>query len=1136
MKNRIRRSVAFLLAALLVGQLWISVGAVSETAVAAESVAITEENFPDAVFRQWLTDASHVNGYGADGVFTAEELAQIRSINVSELGISSLQGIEYFTALQSLSCAENRLTTLDVRQNRALTYLNCNWNRIAALDVSGLDQLIALYCENNYMTSLNLSGCTAMEIIYCRYNNLPEVDFSTNTSLKFIETFDNRLTEVDLSTLVNLEFVHLDHNFLTHLDLSKNTNLSPIGSGFVARNNQLDTLTLPVREDLLVDPDVYAEQDPKVGFERVEWYADPGFTQPVTEPVIARGQTLYAKWLPNDYTIYFSANGGSGTMPPQPAVWGQQLSLPANQFTRTGYVFAGWEDKYGDGSTYTDGQLIENLAGEVQADRVTLYARWTPITYTVAFDANGGNGEMPEQTLTYDRETALPACTMTGPDSWEFAGWSLSANGNVRYPDGAAVWNLASSQDQTVTLYAIWREPIANKYLSRLEDAFAGYHAGDYTAQDWQNLVTIRQNAADAITAAAQESQMQQLCQQALEDLANVPTCTVRAQAVTQSWQQVYQQIIGKTAAQAVDEQTAAELEQEAMQAADGLNAAFVAQHTDLKDLADQQQIAKLAAESVAQTRQSLVKLAEAATWASHLDGLSTQALSEVTSASYGAYERACSEAQAYSAELTQALQTALQTRAQLAQAKQQAVTRLQLSYSAYDLSQYSAQGQQKLEDILQSGLTALETAESEASVLNLLEQKQKELAAVPDRDGESFEVTTSAGQTILRYSVQAQMEDKTASGVLSEEMMEKMLRRVLQETSLTGTAPVLRVDLESEQAETVQLTLPVTQLKALGDQADAQLVFHASLGELTLDAAACRTLANQSSSETVMLQFQTVGQDALTSKQQPVVDGAPVFGLSWFDGDHALPELGTGSIQVSVLQSESGSAQAFLLDAQAQLQAVQIETAENEVRFVTAQPGLYALAMGGKIGWQNPFVDVNQNVWYYSAVRYVQYHKLMVGNSSTVFSPEQRLTRAQLAQMLYSLAGKPASEFSLDGYTDVVNGAWYVPALRWAVENKILAGYGDGLLKPDTEISREQLVTLFFRYAAMKGQDTDARADLSGYTDQGTISRYALPAMQWASAEGLISGVSDTLLAPQGTATRAQAAAILMRYCISTE
>lgn len=270
MKQIRMRGAAALLSLALTLPLMLPGWTARAAALEESGVAISEETFPDAAFRSWLTDRNNLNGFGSDGYFSAAELAEIKSIDVSGKGIQTLEGIEQFSALEQLSCENNRLKELDVKQNRALRHLQCRFNQIAALDVSGLDNLISLNCESNHMKNLNLTGCTALEIIYCRSNDLPEVDFSTNTSLKFIETFDNRLSSIDLSKLTALEFVHLDHNLLTHIDLSANTNLSPIGSGFVARNNQLDTLTLPVKADLVVDPDVYAEQDPKVGYERVE--------------------------------------------------------------------------------------------------------------------------------------------------------------------------------------------------------------------------------------------------------------------------------------------------------------------------------------------------------------------------------------------------------------------------------------------------------------------------------------------------------------------------------------------------------------------------------------------------------------------------------------------------------------------------------------------------------------------------------------------------------------------------------------------------------------------------------------------------------------------------------------------------
>ena len=630
MKRIYLRGAAALLSVLLAGQL------VPLSALAGDAreggVTINVENFPDSTFRSWLTNSANLGGAGADSFLSAEELASIRQINVSDLGISSLEGIELFPALEKLSCMNNRLSALDVSQNKNLTYLQCSFNQISSLDVSGLDKLVALYCENNHMTSLTLTGATALEIIYCRSNDLPRVDFSTNTSLKFIETFDNRLTSVDLSKLKNLEFVHLDHNKLTDLDLSYNTNLSPIGSGFVARNNFLDTLKLPSKADLMVDPDVYFEQDPKKGYNRVEWYSDPDHSDKITGAVQAQGQTLYAKWLPNDYTIYFSANGGSGSMTAQNGVWGQEVPLNTNQFKRVGYTFQNWINTYGDGQTYTDGQTVTNLGGVYQGQRVTLYAQWTPNTYTVKFDPNGGEGSVENLSCTYNQDAVLPSVQghLTAPGGKEFSGWATEAGGAVRYRDGATVRNLAASGD--VTLYAVWREPVSQKYVQDLEEAFALYQSADYTTQDWNALVRIYTTAAEAIPVAGDENAMKGLYDQAVSDMSDVATLAERADQAVGAWKSAHS-TVNQAGRGVVTEENAAATRQDVQAALVGLTTKLVQSATGLNEPADQEQVLALALEQAASDFQRLTALGQAAAWADGLGGLSTRNTSEVTSA-----------------------------------------------------------------------------------------------------------------------------------------------------------------------------------------------------------------------------------------------------------------------------------------------------------------------------------------------------------------------------------------------------------------------------------------------------------------------------------------------------------------------
>lgn len=178
---------------------------------------------------------------------------------------------------------------------------------------------------------------------------------------------------------------------------------------------------------------------------------------------------------------------------------------------------------------------------------------------------------------------------------------------------------------------------------------------------------------------------------------------------------------------------------------------------------------------------------------------------------------------------------------------------------------------------------------------------------------------------------------------------------------------------------------------------------------------------------------------------------------------------------------------------------------------------------------WNNPFIDVNESDWFYADVRYVHENQLMAGTATNRFSPDLDVTRGMFVTVLWRMAGEPEPAYD-STFTDLSQD-YYRKAVAWASEKGIASGYGDGQFGPEDSITREDLATMLYRYAQQAGYDVSARTDLSGYTDTGSISPYALEAMQWANALGLITGRTDADLAPLGTATRAELAAILHRY-----
>lgn len=179
-------------------------------------------------------------------------------------------------------------------------------------------------------------------------------------------------------------------------------------------------------------------------------------------------------------------------------------------------------------------------------------------------------------------------------------------------------------------------------------------------------------------------------------------------------------------------------------------------------------------------------------------------------------------------------------------------------------------------------------------------------------------------------------------------------------------------------------------------------------------------------------------------------------------------------------------------------------------------------------------FTDVSSSDWFFKGVEYVVDKGIMSGVSENQFDPSGKLTRAMLVQMLYNMESRPACDAE-NAFIDVPVGQWYTDAVIWANDAKIVSGMGEGLFAPNMEITREQMVAMLYNYAKYKGYDVTASADLSTFADNASVSAWAQPAMQWAVAEGYISGMGDNQLAPQGTANRAEIASVIMRFMEAT-
>lgn len=218
-------------------------------------------------------------------------------------------------------------------------------------------------------------------------------------------------------------------------------------------------------------------------------------------------------------------------------------------------------------------------------------------------------------------------------------------------------------------------------------------------------------------------------------------------------------------------------------------------------------------------------------------------------------------------------------------------------------------------------------------------------------------------------------------------------------------------------------------------------------------------------------------------------------------------------------------------------------KTGENTYTFVMPKNKVVVQAefveLQPEPGSALPFIDVRMADWFYRGVLYAYQNGIMMGTSGRTFDPYDVLNRAMVAQIFYNMEHRPEQvsfRSAEPSFFDLIEGAWYTEAVNWVAAQNIMQGHGNGQFNPLDSLTREQLTTVLFRYAAFKGYDTSARADLSKFTDKDSISSYALEAMSWANAMGIVLGTTETTASPQGEANRAQTATVFQRFCEKVE
>ena len=395
---------------------------------------------------------------------------------------------------------------------------------------------------------------------------------------------------------------------------------------------------------------------------------------------------------------------------------------------------------------------------------------------------------------------------------------------------------------------------------------------------------------------------------------------------------------------------------------------------------------------------------------------------------------------------------------------------------------------------------------------------------------GSSVTVPVSGDQNTIHVSVSVSGSTATVSRIDTAQ-----INNVIGDSVKTGMVEIDFTGL-GKTIDTVKLpAAPIGEIAAAA-QSPANdvtgLTIKLTTGEIAFDGKALAALYARAGSQ-ITLTVTPARTADLNNWQREAVGNSPVFDLTLRSSSGAITDFRGGYATVSLPytltagQNPSGVV-VYYLDSTGNITpcATMYDVRSKAAIFTTGHLSLYFVGYDPAAVWVSPFSDVSEGAWYYDAVRYASENGLMGGYGNGLFGPNDNLSRAQFAQILFNREGRPVVNYLLQ-YGDVASGAWYTEAVRWATSQGIVGGYGNGMFGPNDNITREQLAVMLWRYA---GSPAATHKELL-FNDTDEISGYALEALRWAVENDIISGYGDGRLGPQGLATRAQTAQMLMNF-----
>ena len=365
------------------------------------------------------------------------------------------------------------------------------------------------------------------------------------------------------------------------------------------------------------------------------------------------------------------------------------------------------------------------------------------------------------------------------------------------------------------------------------------------------------------------------------------------------------------------------------------------------------------------------------------------------------------------------------------------------------------------------------------------------------------------------------------------------------------GTDRDVVIDLSGLGKSVTGVTLPTDTIRSISESEADGVTIKLPNAELRVDQKTLAAVSEQAKGSKVQLVVETdsKAKDTMTAAQKQALDGmknAAALEAYFVSNGQRIRDFNGGEVELSIPYQASGAIRAWYLKEDGTREPVSARYDKENARLILRHFSHYVIEEQDSGAAYTvcakddtcplaAFGDLTATAWYHDGVHYCLENGLMQGVSATSFLPNGSTTRAQLVTVLWRLEGSHETTSAVS-FGDVADGAWYAKAVRWAAGSGVVKGYDSEHFGPDDAVTREQMVTILYRYAQYKGADVSVGEDTNilSFADAMTVSEYAIPAMQWACGSGLVTGIArdgGMILAPKDTTTRVQMATLMMRF-----